>query len=298
MREKIVSFGRDGRLHGILASPETQEHRMVAVLLNAGFTHKVGPNQLYVTLAKALAMAGMPSLRFDFSGIGDSFPANTEASYDERIMQEIGDALTLLTAELRYEKIILVGFCDSASYSFHAGVSHVDVVGVCAINGSLVSNTLLKSFNFKQRIQYRYYRKNLFSPVRWKKVMTGQSGFSTKKIFKRMVGGAFSKVMGFTRKKQVVAPKNSVGGANAVIAPWHKMLERKVRILQVYSEGSDTLDIYNRFLALPLKDLRLSPYMSISVIQDVDHVFTPVWSQVLLITLIRTWVTENFFLAK
>ena len=73
-REMTVLMGRHKSLVGTLpivaisavTAPPT------VVLLNAGIVHRVGPNRMHVLLARALAAAGIPSLRFDMSGIGDS----------------------------------------------------------------------------------------------------------------------------------------------------------------------------------------------------------------------------------
>ena len=47
------------------------------VLLNAGIIHRIGPNRLYVQLARRLASRGHAVLRFDLAGIGDSEPPST-----------------------------------------------------------------------------------------------------------------------------------------------------------------------------------------------------------------------------
>ena len=42
------------------------------VILSSGILHRPGASRLYVQIARALAEDGFTSLRFDFSGIGDS----------------------------------------------------------------------------------------------------------------------------------------------------------------------------------------------------------------------------------
>src|SRR5689334_20064244 len=69
--ENAIVFGGDVRLVGIVTTPaETRADRTGVILLNAGVVHRVGPNRLYVTLARRLAQAGLTVLRFDHSGIG------------------------------------------------------------------------------------------------------------------------------------------------------------------------------------------------------------------------------------
>jgi len=75
MREEAVLFGKTRSLVGIITDPHTvvnAHNHPAIVLLNAGVLHRVGPNRLYVKIARKLASAGFVVLRFDLSGIGDS----------------------------------------------------------------------------------------------------------------------------------------------------------------------------------------------------------------------------------
>ena len=83
-RERIVRFGPDQSLMGILTTPrEARADAPHIVFVNAGIVHRVGPNRLYVDMARALAALGFPVLRFDLSGLGDSRMVPTAASLAE-----------------------------------------------------------------------------------------------------------------------------------------------------------------------------------------------------------------------
>src|SRR5688500_20259796 len=71
LRERAIRFGSGERLVGILTDPADGEdaQRPTAVFVTAGMLHRVGPNRLYVTLARRLARLGVPSMRFDLSEI-------------------------------------------------------------------------------------------------------------------------------------------------------------------------------------------------------------------------------------
>ena len=73
MREAAVSFGPNASLVGIITSPSVPAARRElpgVILLNAGIINRVGPNRIYVKMARRLADMGLPVLRFDFSGRG------------------------------------------------------------------------------------------------------------------------------------------------------------------------------------------------------------------------------------
>ena len=72
MIEEVTRFGSNGSLVGILSRPMRSNRNLPAILLlNAGLVHRVGPNRIYVRLARHFAALGFSVLRFDFSGIGD-----------------------------------------------------------------------------------------------------------------------------------------------------------------------------------------------------------------------------------
>ena len=73
VEEEALLLGAAGTLVGILCRPEGPRTAGTAFLfLNAGVTHRVGPSGVYARLARALAAQGWLSLRFDYSGLGDS----------------------------------------------------------------------------------------------------------------------------------------------------------------------------------------------------------------------------------
>ena len=64
MTEEAVLFGTTQSLVGILSQPPREEAPRglpAVILLNAGIVHRVGPNRLYVRMARELA-AGVPGL--------------------------------------------------------------------------------------------------------------------------------------------------------------------------------------------------------------------------------------------
>ena len=74
MRERALTFG-PANLVGILTQPDPDvavPDAPAVVILNSGILHRAGASRMYVQVARTLAEEGMTSLRFDFSGIGDS----------------------------------------------------------------------------------------------------------------------------------------------------------------------------------------------------------------------------------
>ena len=61
MREEVLLFGRTRALVGIITDPPHAARRQplpAVILVNVGLVHRVGPNRLYVKLARSLAALG------------------------------------------------------------------------------------------------------------------------------------------------------------------------------------------------------------------------------------------------
>src|SRR5690554_5437998 len=74
MREKALKLGKTASLAGVLTEPRAGSggDRPGVLFLNSGILHHAGASRLYVKLARRLSAEGFTSLRFDFSGVGDS----------------------------------------------------------------------------------------------------------------------------------------------------------------------------------------------------------------------------------
>lgn len=112
LKEKILRFGDNQRLFGVLTLPDAISPALpVVVIPNTGVEHRVGPNRLHVQLARALANAGYATLRMDVSGLGESEPAAGQAPDGALDLQL---ALDLLQRSLGARGFALIGLCSGA----------------------------------------------------------------------------------------------------------------------------------------------------------------------------------------
>ena len=112
MRERSIFLGSDSRMTGIITSPDDAQPGAglpAILLLNAGLIHHVGPNRMYVDLARRLANHGFTSIRFDMTGIGDSDRADMELPYVEQTVADIREAMDGLEEELGVQDFVLMG---------------------------------------------------------------------------------------------------------------------------------------------------------------------------------------------
>ena len=116
VRETPVRFGPDDMLFGVLAAPRVGGSAPVAALLmHEGSTHHIGNGRAYVALARRLAAAGITSLRFDLSGMGDS-PAGDNPRhphYDPERIAEAQRAIDWLQ-QRGFASVVSFGLCSGA----------------------------------------------------------------------------------------------------------------------------------------------------------------------------------------
>lgn len=138
MTERAYTFGAGKALVGVVSQPEPAKMRANTpgvILLNAGLVHRVGPYRLHVDLARRLADLGFVVLRFDQSAIGDSEPRQGRASYEERAVLDVGEAMDFLADKYTLSRFVPVGICSGAMNSHRAAVADPRVCGAVLIDG-------------------------------------------------------------------------------------------------------------------------------------------------------------------
>jgi hypothetical protein len=119
---------------------------------NTGTEHRVGPNRLHVQMCRALASAGIPALRIDLSGFGDSSAGGVLDS-----TRDLQEAIDELRKRGHGERVFGVGLCSGA-HDIHQ-LARVDerVIGAAFIDGYAYPTPLF-------RLNYAWQR--LSDPLR------------------------------------------------------------------------------------------------------------------------------------
>lgn len=285
MREQAVLFGRTKSLVGVVTGPDPDlrnGHFPGIILLNAGLLHRIGPNRLYVKIARQMASAGFVVLRFDFSGIGDSRARDDGLPFDRSTISETQEAICYLSSARDIERFILIGVCSGANVAFKAACCDPRVVGTIGINGSYYDSVTLEGLNqhIKSSIRGRYYCKHLLDYRSWWRVITGKSDLSS------VIRFLLRKVRDLLSREEHISVKTDP------LIEWNSLAKQGVDMFLVNSEGSVALDTFRLFLAKRLSGLEASGKMRIEIVEHTDHVFTLLWSQNTLVDMIEKW-TRN-----
>lgn len=163
--EHALSFGKSADQVGILSLPEARrEGAPTVVLWNVGFNHRVAPNRLWVDLSRRLANVGIPTFRFDLSGLGDSAPTLELVGDLERAVLDLRHAVDWLTRN-GHEHFVFVSNCSGTDNAHRVIVEDPRVVGAVFLDAynydtpkALIVRKAFRWFSLR-RLQRRLRRK-------------------------------------------------------------------------------------------------------------------------------------------
>lgn len=161
--ERPILFQCQGdQLLGILHVPESQVARVGVLLVVGGPQYRVGSHRQFVLLARDLVAAGIPVLRFDYRGMGDS--AGSPRDF-EAIAEDIRAALDVFLQNVEgVEGAVLWGLCDAATANAFYACSDDRIVGQIALNPWVRTEE-----GEAQAFIKHYYLKRLLSGAFWQK---------------------------------------------------------------------------------------------------------------------------------
>lgn len=172
-RERALLLPCEGeRLLAVLAEPEGEAASDLGVVIVVGGPqYRAGSHRLFVHLARSLADAGFPVLRFDVRGMGDA----TGPLHDfERITPDIGTAIDGLCAAVpSLRRIVLWGLCDGAS----ATLLYLHDQPDPRVRALALVNPWVRTSSTQARARLKhYYLRRVFSPGFWRKALAGRVG--------------------------------------------------------------------------------------------------------------------------
>ncbi|MBV8502240.1 MAG: hydrolase 1, exosortase A system-associated [Paucibacter sp.] len=167
-RESVLPFECLGEpLLGVLSAPQEAASDLGVLVIVGGPQYRAGSHRQFTLLARALAAAGHPVLRFDYRGMGDS---GGDLRSFEAVSDDIRAAIDALCAT-GVREVVLWGLCDAASAAllYCDGTTDPRVRGLCLLNPWVRSEASLARTQVKH-----YYLQRLGQPEFWSKLLRGQ----------------------------------------------------------------------------------------------------------------------------
>lgn len=165
--ERALTFAcADATLVGIVHEAAAAARRGVLIVVG-GPQYRAGSHRQFLLLGRSLAEHGVPTMRFDHRGIGDS-----EGPYRgfDALQDDIAAAIEAFHAECpAIEEVVLWGLCDAASaILFYA---HRD----SRVAGVVLANPWVRTPQSEARAYLRhYYLLRLAQPDFWRNVLVGR----------------------------------------------------------------------------------------------------------------------------
>jgi pimeloyl-ACP methyl ester carboxylesterase len=285
MKEYAVRFSKDQSLVGILTENLSnvipgENNSMGVLLLNAGLIHHIGPNRIYVKIARRLATFGFVVLRFDLSGIGDSGSRKDKVPFAQSVIDEVRQAMDYLEHLKGLKQFSCVGICSGATAA--AQISAADRRAQKAI---LINPELPKRVQTELLSNSSYYKK-LFDLRRWRQFLSLRSNY--REIFQIIS-------MMIIRKIRPIYHRNSEVSefTTKTVELLQSLRTRGVQVLIVFPEG----DIRERYFREIIGDkygmVQNDGFLTTEKIGNADHLVTPLACQEELLNVISKWVTEK-----
>ncbi len=176
--EKAVVFQcENNKLTGIIHKSDAMAKIGVLIVVG-GPQYRVGSHRQFVLLARALAEAKIPAMRFDYRGMGDS---EGESRTFLEIDKDIASAIDTFYQECPdLTGIVIWGLCDAASAALFYGYQDERVNGLILLNPWVFT----EQGSAKTFLKY-YYLKRLGNPDFWRKVIRFK--FDYQESFKGLV---------------------------------------------------------------------------------------------------------------
>jgi alpha-beta hydrolase superfamily lysophospholipase len=268
-RPFVVAHGST-RLRGVLSEPAGETNppaEACVVLLNAGSIRRVGPNRMWVEMARGWAARGIPTLRLDLEGIGDSdgdesLLFETPGFYRPELEAEVRSVLNALIAQGSPSRFVIGGLCSGAYWAFHAALADERVCGLLLIN--------LWFFFWSEEIASQrdaQQARIMLREGRWREV--AEIALSDGRI-SRM---ARTRVRSWLQR----GSHEEVDRPDQIDASLDLIRDRRVRTLLLLSDGEAMTDFLRE--TGRIDRLERWPNIELARIPIADHIFRPHWAQ-------------------
>ena len=279
MREKAVQFGKTASLVGVLTEPlpgTALAGAPVVVWLDSGILHRVGACRLYVRIARRLAAKGITSLRFDFSGLGDSEQRKDTLRFEESAVVEAREAMDWLAQTKGAKEFILAGLCSGADMAHETAL----------VDERVVALGMMDAWAWRTpKFVIRHYAARAMDPGAWVNRVKMLFGGRPKAHADAMpnVEGADFEIPKYVRE---YPPQERVRGDLA------RFMSRGMRLLQVFSGGQGYLYNYRDQYADSFRGVDFADRLQVEYLADADHIFTGLEHQKYVIDAFERWAMQ------
>ncbi len=280
MREVPVQFGRSTTLVGVLTEPGAAAAAAAAagkpavLMLNSGILHRVGSCRLHVRLARVLAGAGYPCLRFDYSGIGDSEPRRDALTFEESAVLETREAMDYLATRTGARQFVLFGLCSGADMAHETAV----------VDERVRAMVLLDAWAYRNAGYYwHHYAPRLLRPDVWTNYLRVR--------LRRLLGARPAAAPAAGEGVEYELPKyvRVFPPRDRVARDLELFVRRGMHLFYVWTGGLWVYNHRGQFSQTFRRELRAA-HVREEHLPDADHIVTGLHHQAWLLREVRSWL--------
>jgi pimeloyl-ACP methyl ester carboxylesterase len=277
MSERTILFGANSGLVGTLALPDAANELLdVGLLLfNAGVIHRVGPHRINVRIARQLAAHGVPSIRFDLAGHGDSARPSGNHSFEEQAVIDIRSAMDALGAAAKVRRFAIFGFCSGAYYGYSAARADERVAGLLMFDA------------------YRYPTPKTRVLHYWNRLHQPRALSAVLQLGKRVILRVARREVDANRRMPSPAPElgriDFIPSKQDFAKGLHTLLSRGARIHMIYSGGALREYNYSGQFADTFASCGFGQRIQADFLPQLDHVVTGLADQADLTRRVTEW---------
>jgi len=300
MVTRVVSFDCEGyRLYGTLHTPrQPSSSGSGVVVLNQGPLDRSGAHRMSIKLAQRWTASGVPVLRFDARGAGESEGTWTEPAEGSPIrllyknieegawVPDTHAAVRFLQSETGVQRVLLSGLCGGAATALHAGATHPSVSGILMVGMPVRLQAEVRGvkdiLDSHLRTESQRYFQRALSLDAWKRFFSMESDYRT------MLAVLAKRAEALYRRKPAQDPSLN----RILMTHLRDALRARKRLLFVYPEN-DYLWAEFRELFLPLF-ANVADQFTVRTIAQANHTFTePEWQRDLY-EILTAWVRAEY----
>ncbi len=219
--------------------------RRGVILLNAGATNHIGPNRMYVSLARCWAQRGYVVLRLDLAGLGDSATRAGQPDnlvYPPDAMGDIASAIEFLRSHHGVETVTLAGLCAGAYHALRAAAAGLPVHLALMINPLTFfwkQGMTLNDLQIAEIVRNPgVYRERVLSGAAWGKLLCGRVNLRrVAMVFaRRAILAVEMALRGLSRRMHVRLPRDLAWDLQTIAS-------RGVRMVFVFARGDTGADL-------------------------------------------------------
>ena len=318
--ETAVTFDNKAgqTLFGIVHTPDrslSSGRRIAVNLLNPGIKYRVAPNRLNVSLARELCAMGLPVLRFDPGGVGDSQGELPERVLVADIWESIqkgafvSDTISandFLVRRYGIDELILVGNCGGAITALLASAQDSRIAGLCLIDVPVNLRTSTMSFadkvaegGEKAEWFFREYLKKAFRLSPWVRFFTFKTDYrSLLRIMGMKLLHVFSRMSGKRLLPADIERLCRDGKLNRLFFESFEVFARKrtptLFVLAANDPGTEVFQRYfeEGYLGQRSQEPGEGASIAIAVIANANHVYAMPESRSALMGKIKDFVSS------